>query len=397
MSGAADKREPALHFEVGELHDRIAAARAELRRRGLGALLIFAQESHFYLTGYDSTGYLFFQCAVLTADDQPIVLLTRRPDLQQARETSILGDVRIWYNTEGVNPAEDLRTILEEKGLEGERIGIELDTYGLTGASLMQVRRALAGWPELEDASDLVRGLRVVKSAAEIAYVREAGRLADRALLAMLDSARPGRLDTEISAAGLSEILKGGGDVPPAGPLVNSGRRALYGRSVCGAHRLEAVDQVTIEFAATFRRYNACIMRTAAVGRAEPRHREMFAVVREALGAMTEAATPGRPLGEIDDAHRAVFDRAGHRTNRFSACGYSLGATYRPSWMDVPPMLYSGNATPARPGMVLFLHAMLADAERGLAMSAGHTILITDGGREVLSELPLDFPPVNDA
>ena len=49
---------------------------------------------------------------------------------------------------------------------------------------------------------------------------------------------------------------------------------------------------------------------------------------------------------------------------------------------------------PARPGMVLFLHAIMADAERGLAMSAGHTLLVTETGREVLSDLELAFPPV---
>ena len=182
--------------------------------------------------------------------------------------------------------------------------------------------------------------------------------------------------------------------MPPAGPLVNAGSRALYGRSVCGAHRIGDVDQVTIEFAASFHRYTACLMRTAVVGRSSPYQEEMFTIATEALAAMTEAARPGRPLGEIDDAHRRVFDAAGHRLNRYSACGYSLGATYRPSWMDVPPMLYSGNRAPARPGMVLFLHAMLPDTERGFAMSAGYTILITSTGCEVLSQAPLDFPLV---
>ena len=383
-----------LHFDRTELEARIAKARGLLRERDLSALLIFAPESHYYLTGYDSTGYLFFQAALLCADDEPIVLLTRRPDLQQARETSVITDIRIWYNAEDANPALDLRAIMEEKGLKGRRVGIELETYGLTGAAHEQVRRAMDGWCRLEGASDLVRELRVVKSPAEIACVRQSARLADDALLAMLQASKPGVLDTTITAAGLSAILGGGGDVPPAGPLVNAGHRALYGRSVCGAHRIGDVDQVTIEFAASYRRYTACLMRTAVVGRTSPRQEEMFTITAEALAAMTEAAGPGRALGEIDDAHRRVFDAAGHRLNRYSACGYSLGATYRPSWMDVPPMLYSGNRTPARPGMVLFLHAMLPDTERGLAMSAGYTILITDTGCEVLSRVPLEFPLV---
>ena len=384
-----------LHFDRAEIEARIAKARSLLRNRGLNALLVFAPESHYYLTGYDSTGYLFFQAALLCADDEPVVLLTRRPDLQQAKETSVITDIRIWYNAEDANPARELRAIMEEKGLEGERVGIELDTYGMTGAVHEQVRRAMDGWCRLEDASDLVRGLRAVKSPAEIACVRRSAKLADDALLAMLETSRPGVLDTTVTAAGLSVILEGGGDVPPAGPLVNAGHRALYGRSVCGAHRIGDVDQVTIEFAASFHRYTACLMRTAVVGRSNPRQEEMFTVTRDALAAMTEAARPGRPLGEIDDAHRRVFDAAGYRLSRYSACGYSLGATYRPSWMDVPPMLFSGNKTPARPGMVLFLHAMLPDADRGLAMSAGYTILVTDNGCEILSRIPLEYPLVD--
>ena len=68
-----------------------------------------------------------------------------------------------------------------------------------------------------------------------------------------------------------------------------------------------------------------------------------------------------------------------------------LGALYRPTWMDVPPMLYSGNPTPAEPGMVLFLHAILIDAPKNLAMSLGHTIVLTKTGRDVLSGLTPEY------
>ncbi len=383
---------PELHFSRDEHDQRLQRARVRLAERDLAGIIVFAQESHFYLTGYDSVGYVFFQCGVLTADGQPYTLLTRRPDVQQAREGSIIEDVRVWYDAEGANPAEDLKAILAEKGLQGQRVGIELGTHGLTGLNAERVRLSLDGWCSLEDASDLVRNLRLVKSAAEIAYVRRAAALADAALLVMIEAARPHVLESTITAAGLNVILAGGGDVPPSGPLVNSGRRALYGRSVAGPRVLDEVDQVTIEFAATYHRYNACIMRTVAVGEVRPLQREMFVLTRAAIDEMTRAAAPGRPLGEIDDAHRRVFDEAGHEIHRFAACGYSLGATYRPTWMDVPPMLYSGNPLCAQAGMVLFLHAMFPNTKAGLAMSLGHTILITEDGREVLSKLPLEMP-----
>ena len=173
--------------------------------------------------------------------------------------------------------------------------------------------------------------------------------------------------------------------------MLGSGDRALLIRSATGFRHLDPVDQLTLEFAGSYRRYNACLMRTVAIGKGNDDQRRMFEVTRDALAAMTAAAKPGRPLGEIDDAHRKVFDAGGYGHARMSACGYSLGALYRPTWMDVPPMLYSGNPTPAAPGMVLFLHAILIDAAKNLAMSLGHTIVLTDTGREVLSGLTPDY------
>ena len=54
-------------------------------------------------------------------------------------------------------------------------------------------------------------------------------------------------------------------------------------------------------------------------------------------------------------------------------------------------MIYSGNPTPARPGMILFLHAILVDAPANLAMSLGHTIVITDTGSVALSRLTPEY------
>ena len=146
----------ALHFKRTEFEEHIVAARAELQVRGLSALLLFAQESHYYLTGYDTSGYGFFQCTVLTANDQPVTLLTRRPDLEQARRTSIIQDVRVWYDAEGAAPTDNLRNILAEKGLQGERIGIELDSYGLRAQQYEALKTSLEGWCQFEDASNQI-------------------------------------------------------------------------------------------------------------------------------------------------------------------------------------------------------------------------------------------------
>ncbi|HLT02582.1 MAG TPA: aminopeptidase P family N-terminal domain-containing protein, partial [Geminicoccaceae bacterium] len=112
----------ALHFTREEFAARRERALEAMAARRLDGMLLFKQESMYWLTGYDTFGYCFFQCLVLRADGD-LVLLTRAPDLRQARHTSIIEDIRIWVDREGSNPAEDLRALLAEKGLAGKRLG----------------------------------------------------------------------------------------------------------------------------------------------------------------------------------------------------------------------------------------------------------------------------------
>ena len=378
-------------FDESEYAQRVANARQRMVERGLDAMLLFAQESHYYLFGYDSTGYVFFQAVVLTADDQPSALLCRRPDVAQARDTSTIEDIRVWINAEDANPAQNLKDILRDRGLANAKVGMELDTYGLTASNYRLITAALDGFCELIDASDVVRGLRLVKSASELAYTRRAGKLADAAVRAIYDEAAPGVIDSHLNGCAQMAILDGGGDPAPADPLINSGSRAVYGRSVAGPRKLSAQDQMLIELAATYRRYNCCIERTLIVGEPPTRQKEMHKVVSETAQAVFDAFVPGEPLGRVDEVHRAMLDAAGYAEERFAACGYSLGATYRPSWMDVPPMIYSGNPLIMQPGMVFFPHIMLGDKRTGLAVGLGNTVVVTETGYESLSDLSLDL------
>jgi Xaa-Pro dipeptidase len=353
-------------------------------------LLVFRQESMYYLTGYDTFGYVFFQCLYMGADGETLTLLTRTPDVRQAEHTSVIEDIRVWYDAEGVDPAWNLKEILEEHGCRGKCLGIETDAYGLTGYSLKRVEASLDGFCELVEASDLVTGLRMVKSPAEIEYVREAARLADLGLDRAVEVAAPGVFEGEVLAALQGAIFKGGGDFPANEVIIGSGPRALLFRYAAGMRRMDPVDQLSLEWAGSYRHYHAAMMRTLAVGEASSFQRHLHSVVREALEEMTGALTPGRPVGEVDHAHRRVLDGAGLEKHRFAACGYSLGTTFSPNWMD-RPMLYAGNPVPAEPGMVFFLHCIVVHSERRVAMSLGRTCLVTGAGREILSTRPLDL------
>ncbi len=362
---------------------------AELRRRDLAGLLMFRQESMYYLTGYDTFGYCFFQCLYLSASGETI-LLTRAPDLRQARHTSDIRDIRVWTDRAGHEPAGDLRAILEEQRLGGARLGIEFDAYGLTALNWRRVEAALDGFCTLDDASDLVSRLRVVKSDAEMSYVRRAAELADDALDAALAETVPQAFEGDILAAMQGAIFRGGGDYPGNEFIIGSGQDALLCRYFSGRRTLDENDQLTLEWAGAYRHYHAALMRTFLIGGPHPEHRTMHAACVAAMQACLEALAPGRPIGEVFDAHARVLDAAGYREHRMNACGYSLGTTFTPTWMDWP-MFYAGNPVMAEPNMVFFVHIIVADSQRNRAMTLGQTVRVTESGSERLSRQPLDL------
>jgi Xaa-Pro dipeptidase len=379
----------ALHFPEQEFAGRRARACAAMVERGLDGLLMFRQESMYYLTGYDTFGYVFFQCLYMGAGGE-MTLLTRAPDLRQARHTSVIEDIRVWVDGPDASPASELRDILAGHGQKGQRLGVEWEAYGLTARNGRRLADALEGFCALEDASELVSRLRLIKSPAEFAYVRRAAKLADDAYAAAAELAVPGVSEAEILAAMQGAVFGDGGDYPGNPFIVGSGRDALLCRYKSGRRRLGDDDQLTLEWAGVYRHYHACLMRTFAVGRPLPAQRAMFDAAMDAISAATGALAPGRALGDVFDAHARALDAAGYGAHRMNACGYSLGTTFPPNWMDWP-MLYRDCPERAAPGMVFFIHIIIFDSDAGLAMSLGQTLEVTETGTAALNKAPFDL------
>ena len=113
-----------------------------MKEQNIDALLMFRQESMYWLTGYDTFGYVFFQTLILDKNGNTI-LLTRAPDLRQAQNTSNIEDIRIWVDKDGSNPSDDLRIILDELNLKGKKLGVEYEAYGLTGRNALRLNKSL--------------------------------------------------------------------------------------------------------------------------------------------------------------------------------------------------------------------------------------------------------------
>ena len=379
----------AIHFNKEEFQKRKSKVIEKLKNQNLDGLLMFRQESMYWLTGYDTFGYVYFQCLVLTVKGD-LVLLTRAPDLRQAQNTSIIKDIRIWIDKEKSNPANELKNILSELGLENSDLGVEYEAYGLTGRNAMRLNNSLKNFATLHDKSELVSYLRVIKSPAEIIYVKKAAELADKAMEAAWQYAHAGQNESKILAEMQGAIFNGGGDYPANEFIIGSGKNALLCRYQSEKRKLDQVDQLSIEWAGTYKHYHSAMFRTIAIGKANDKQKKMYEACAEALRACENKLKPGNKAGEVFDVHAEVFDRLGYKKSRMNACGYSLGTTFAPNWMDWP-MLYTGNPIILKTGMVFFVHMILMDSENQLAMNLGETYLLTSSGNERLGKKKIDL------
>ena len=379
----------AVHFTLEEFSNRKSKVIKELKKQNLDGLLMFRQESMYWLTGYDTFGYVYFQCLVLTTKGD-LVLLTRAPDLRQAQNTSIIKDIRIWVDKDNAKPSDELKNILSELGLEKSNLGVEYEAYGLTGRNAIQLNDTLKNFANLYDKSELVSCFRVVKSDSEIVLVRKAAKLADEAMEIAWKYARKGQSEAKILAEMQKIIFEGGGDYPANEFIIGSGKNALLCRYQSEKQILQSTDQLSIEWAGTYKHYHSCLFRTILIGKVNDKQKKMYAACIKALSACEQKLKPGNKAGDVFDAHAEVFDRLDYKKSRMNACGYSLGTTFSPNWMDWP-MLYNGNPHTIQPGNVFFMHMILMDSENQLAMNLGETYLVTEKGNERLGKKKLDL------
>jgi Xaa-Pro dipeptidase len=378
-----------IHFTKEEFTERKEKVTKELESKGLDALLMFRQESMYWLTGYDTFGFVFFQCLVLTKRGD-LVLLTRAPDLRQAQNTSIIKDIRIWVDEDNSDPTKQLKNILSELGLEKSNLGIEYESYGLTGRNAIKLNNSLKNFANLNDKSELISYLRVIKSTSEIIYIKKAAELADEAMEAAWKHTHAGANEAKILAEMQGAILSGGGDYPANDFIIGSGKNALLCRYQSEKRNLDKIDQISLEWAGVYKHYHAAMFRTIIIGKSNDKQKKMHEACIQALQACENKLKPGNKVGEIFDVHAKVFDEKGYKKSRMNACGYSLGATFAPNWMDWP-MFYTGNSVPLKEGMVFFMHMILMDSENELAMNLGETYLITESGNERLGKKKLDL------
>src|SRR5439155_7789907 len=187
-----------LMFSVDEFQQRLARTRERLSERGVAGMLVHTPENIYYLSGYHTPGYYTYQTLLVPTDPatSPTMVL-RRLEESNVRESSWIDTRRVYTDTE--DPIEATAAVVRESGLDRRTLGIEKSAWFLTVADLERLQGLLPG-VTFVDGSGVVEQGRVIKSPAEIAYIRKGARAAEAAMRAGLDATAAGKSEDEVAA-----------------------------------------------------------------------------------------------------------------------------------------------------------------------------------------------------
>ncbi|UVK43993.1 Xaa-Pro peptidase family protein [Mesorhizobium sp. AR07] len=369
-------------FSEQEHRARLAQARGLLKEQGIDHCISVAPESLYYYGGYDSwVSVNSPQTLIFSVDESDPTIVLRDTDVSLALESSWVKDVRSYRMMFDDIPGT-FAAVAREKGLRGGKVAIEIQSYAIPHSLGLALARALAP-AEIVDATVLLGMPRLIKSAAEMAYLRKAGTYAQAGLDAARQVLKLGI--SEITLAGEIEhaMRAAGSDYWSIPTELASGDRSAGGHGTARERIIERGDIVHLEFAGVAARYHAAAIHTMAAGEPSKRARSVYDVGRASLAAGIREIRPGAKVSDIEEASLGPVRAAGLEHAAVMRFGYGLGVAYPPIWLE-PLQISRGSDQIMQTGMVFVLHAYLQLVDEQLGIIQGGTYALTENGVEML-------------
>jgi Xaa-Pro aminopeptidase len=344
--------------------DRLAEKVAE---RELDALVVTNLVNVRYVAGYTGTNGI---CVV--APEQRVFFTDFR------------------YVTQAAEQVPHFERIKGERDLLGDvaqvlsgRVGFE--DGSMTVRSHNRLTGLVGDNVELVAAGNLVEELRAVKEDEEVVAIREAAKLADAALERVLEGGLAGRKEREVALALEAEMRALGAEEPAFPSIVASGTHGALPHAEPREEPIERGVLVTIDWGARLDGYCSDCTRTFASGDLSAEAAQVYQLVLEAQQRAEDAVKAGAGAKEVDAVSRDLISDAGHGDHYGHGLGHGVGLEVHESPRLAPTSddtLVAGNVVTVEPGVYV-------PGELGVRIE--DLVVVTDGGREVLSGLGKDL------
>ncbi|MFT5504727.1 MAG: ectoine hydrolase [Gammaproteobacteria bacterium] len=379
-------------FEIAEYRDRVERVKSRMRDQGLDLIICQDPANMCYLSGFDGWSFYTPQCLLVHIDEVEPFWFGRAQDAKSASITTDLPAKNIISFSEPLvhhpdrHPYDELSELIIDRGWKSARIGVELDAHYYTARAH---RHLTDGLPQasIVDNRELVNWIRLLKSPAEVDYMREAGRICTLAMNRVVERLKPGIPQNEIIADVYQTQVLGidgkFGDYTSLCPLIQVGEGTSTPHLTWSAEPLPDDELVVMEIGAARRHYHAPLTRTMYLGKPPEEIRRLASVIVEGVDAALEMARPGVSCEAVEAIWQAILNKHGY--SKESRVGYSIGLNFPPDWGERTASLRPGDETELQAGMCFHFQSGVWLEKFGAAVS--EPFVVTESGGERLCDV----------
>jgi len=375
-------------FSKAEYDRRLAETKKRMADAGFDLIVCQDPANMGWLTGFDGWSFYTPQVVLVHLDEEPI-WFGRAQDAKAAHiTTDIPANNIIGYSEKLIHhatghPYDELADLIKERGWASARIGVELDAHYYTARAHAHL---VKGVPDanVSDSEQLVNWARLVKSEAELVYMREAGAICTAAMNRAIEKVAPGVAQYEVIAEVYSaQILgvKGAyGDYTGLCPLIQVGEGTSTPHLTWSDKPIPRETLVMLEMAGARHHYHAPLTRTLYLGSPPSEVTALTHTIIEGVDAALDMARPGVTCEAVEAVWQKVLNQAGYHKD--SRVGYSVGLNYPPDWGERTASLRPGDQTVLQSGMCFHFQSGVWLETLGAAVS--ESFVVTERGGERL-------------
>ena len=350
------------------MQHRLERFDAKLAQSGLDALLVTGQNNIYYLTNFWGTNATVF------------ITKNRRLFLTDSRYTLIAKQsVHGFDIIESKDPLKDIVKLVEADKLE--TIGFD----NQVSFAYYQGLQAIFEGYTLSPQNNFMEELRMIKDDKELATIRKACSISDRAFTDVLDFIKPGQT-TELQVANFLDfrMREYGASGTSFESIIASGYRSAMPHGVASEKVIQSGETLTMDFGCYYKHYVSDMTRTIHIGDTTDEECEIYDIVLRSNQALIDAAKAGMTRRDYDKVARDVIVEAGYGSHFTHGIGHGIG-------LDIHEIPYFGNSDETiEAGMVLTDEPGVYLADK-YGVRIEDDIIITESGCELITLAPKEL------
>ena len=379
-------------FAVDEYKKRLKKVQSSMQEKGIELLISQDTANMNYLTGYDAWSFYYAQCVIVHVNAEEPICFVRAQDAGGAYIKTYLKDENIikyhekYIHTWPSHPYDNLVEIIKQRKWDKLSIGLEMDSHYFTAYCYEKIKQGLPN-AKLKDSERLVNWARLVKSNAEINYMKSAALISQKGMKTAMETINPGVRQCDAVAEIQRTLFKGtpefGGEYSGITTLLPTGKGTSASHLTATQDKFVEGEATIVEISGVYKRYHVPLARTVLLGKPEQKKVDAMKATIEALETGISVVKPGNTADDVAQQFWGVLDK--YNIKKESRTGYSIGIGYPPDWGEHTLNISKGDKTILQPNVTFHMIAVMQFGDWGV--EASESVRVTETGSQLFCNM----------